>query len=116
MATATIIKAIIAYIISHPTLAQALRDALFSGGDSTGAANHIYPQHQHEATPEWVSASAAGKMIGKSGTWMKAHRLIFPNTRYEKRGEKGKWWFDRTEIQGCYDVFVRQQSATALAY
>lgn len=95
---------ILNYIKNRPTEAARLREVLgiAASGQGEGA---IHREGQAECICKgsadgikWVTAAKAGRLIDKSGKWVRENIRLFPSAWKRWHGERFTWMLDRDEV------------------
>ena len=54
----------------------------------------------------WLSATDAGKEIGKSGSWIRQHIDLWPSAKRVQRGSRFAWMLKREEMRTQYNIWL----------
>lgn len=116
------------YLRCHPSEAQQLASVLsgepenantINGVGSRDAANFsglkclsaikMEKSNLRAESCQWLSATEAGKQIGKSSSWVRKHLRdgLFKSTR---RDERGNYFFKKSEVLADFENYVLNRS------
>lgn len=88
---------LLSYLKARPNEAERMREALGI-------------KAEEEPKVEWITATEAGTLIGKSAKWVKEHLVMFPSARRVQQGTRYAYLFDKSEVALSYENFINQKT------
>lgn len=105
---------ILNYIKNRPTEAARLREVLgiTASGQGEGATHSEKRQAPCICKGsadgiKWVTAAKAGRLIDKSGKWVRENIRLFPSAWKSWHGERFTWMLDRDEVITNYLEYIQ---------
>lgn len=100
---------ILNYIKNRPTEAARLREVLGIAASGQGEGEREVSCICNGSTDgiKWVTAAKAGRLIDKSGKWVRENIRLFPSAWKRWHGERFTWMLDKNEVITNYLEYIQ---------